>query len=73
MRLYETYGTVPIGKNLCDKFPIQNGLKEGDILSPLFFRFAFEYAVTNVQQNREELKLNRTHQHLACTDDVSVV
>jgi hypothetical protein len=35
MRLNETYSRVHIGKNLPDKFPIQNGLKQGDALSPL--------------------------------------
>jgi hypothetical protein len=35
MRLNETYGKVHIGKRLSDTFPIQNGLKQGDALSPL--------------------------------------
>jgi sorting nexin-29 len=35
MYLKETYSTLCIGKNLSDKFPIQNGLKQGDALSPL--------------------------------------
>jgi hypothetical protein len=42
MCLNETYGTVRIGKNLSDKFPIRNGLKKGDTLSPLPFNFALE-------------------------------
>jgi hypothetical protein len=33
------------GKNLSDMFPIRNGLKQGDALSPLLFKFALEYAV----------------------------
>jgi hypothetical protein len=40
MCLNETYSTVCIGTNLSDKFPIQNGLKQGDALSPLLFNFA---------------------------------
>jgi hypothetical protein len=32
MCLNETYNTVGIDKNLSDKFPIQNGLKQGDAL-----------------------------------------
>jgi hypothetical protein len=39
MCLNETYSTVRIGKNLSDKFLIQNGLKQGDALSPLLFNF----------------------------------
>jgi len=36
---------VRLGKNLSDAFPIQNGLKLGDALSPLLFIFALEYAI----------------------------
>jgi hypothetical protein len=36
MCLNETYRTVCIGKNLSDNFTIQNGLKQGDALSPIF-------------------------------------
>jgi hypothetical protein len=35
--LNETYSEVHIGKLLSDKFPIQNGLKQGDALQPLLF------------------------------------
>jgi hypothetical protein len=37
MCLNETYSKVHIDKLLSDKFPIQNGLKQGDALSPLLF------------------------------------
>jgi hypothetical protein len=40
MCLNEIYSKVSIGKLLSDKFPIQNGLKQGDALSPLLFNFA---------------------------------
>jgi hypothetical protein len=40
--LNETYGKVHIGKHLSDNFPIWNGLKQGDALSPLLFNFALE-------------------------------
>jgi hypothetical protein len=43
MRLNETYIKVRVGKLLSDKFPIQNGLKQGDALSPLLFNLALEY------------------------------
>jgi hypothetical protein len=42
---------VHIGKNLSDNFPIQNGLKQGDALSPLLFNFALEYDSWKVQEN----------------------
>jgi hypothetical protein len=35
MCLTETYGRVRVGKNLSDLFPIRNGWKQGDALSPL--------------------------------------
>jgi hypothetical protein len=45
MCLNETCSRVRIGKKLSDKFPVQNGLKQEEALSPLLFNFAFEYAI----------------------------
>jgi hypothetical protein len=53
MRLNETYSKVRIGRHLSDAFPIQNGLKQGDALSPLLFSFALQYATRKVQEIRE--------------------
>jgi hypothetical protein len=50
--LSETYNKVRIRKHLSDTFPIQNGLKQGDDLSPLLFNFSFEYATRKVQKTR---------------------
>jgi hypothetical protein len=40
--LNETYSKVRVSKHLSDKFPIQNGLKQGEALSPLLLNFALE-------------------------------
>jgi hypothetical protein len=45
MCLNETYSEFCIRNHLSDSFPIQNGLEQGDALSPLLFNFALEYAI----------------------------
>jgi len=45
IRLNETYSRVRVGKELSDMFPITNGLKQGDAVSPLLFNFDLAYVI----------------------------
>ena len=72
MCLTETYSSVRVGKNLSDMFPIRNGLKKGDFLSPLFDSLTLEPSITEVQTDNEGLKFGGTHQVLVYADDVNL-
>ena len=69
----KTYSRVRLGKHLSDTFPIKNGSKQGDALSPLLFNFALAYAIRSVRVNKDGFKLNGTHQLLVYTDGVNIL
>ena len=52
-------------------FPVRNGLRKRDGLSPLLFNFALVYAIRRVQVKQDGFKLTDTHQVLvyAAADD----
>jgi hypothetical protein len=73
MCLNETYIRVRIGKNLSDKFTIENGLKEGDAFITTAFQLCFE--ICHQEGPREP---GRTHiewdtSGLAYAGDVNIV
>jgi hypothetical protein len=54
MCLNETYSGVRIGKNLSDKFTIENGLKQGNALSPLLFNFVWNMPSGGSKRTRRD-------------------
>jgi hypothetical protein len=52
----ETYSEIRIDKHLSHGFPIQNSLKQGDVLPPVLFNFALNYVIWKVQEHQEGLE-----------------
>jgi hypothetical protein len=73
MCLTETYSRVQVGKDLSNMFPIRKSLKQGDVLSSLFFNFVLKYAIRRVQVIHDGLKLNSTHQLLVYANEVNIL
>jgi hypothetical protein len=55
---------------LSDTFPIQNGIKQGDALTPLLFNFALKCSIRRIQEN--QVRLNGRHQLPACADGINL-
>ena len=68
-----TLSKVRIGTYLSSSFPIENGLKQGDALSPLLCNFSLEYVIRKAQATNLELVMNDIHQVLAYADDVNLI
>jgi hypothetical protein len=51
MCLNKTYSKVNRGKKLPHAFPLQNGLKQAEALSPLLSDFPLEYDIQKVLEN----------------------
>jgi hypothetical protein len=58
---------------LSDTFPIQNGLKQGDVLLKLLINFPLEYAIGKFQENEVRLELNGACQQLVYVDNVNLL
>jgi hypothetical protein len=55
--LNETYDRVRVGKHLSDMFPVKNGLKQGDALSPLLLQFELDMPLGGLREIRRVCNL----------------
>jgi hypothetical protein len=69
MCLNEIYRKIRVVKYLYDAFPTRNCLKQGDALWLLLLNFSSQYAFMKVQENKQSLEFDGTHQLLICSDD----
>jgi hypothetical protein len=53
MHMYEASNGVYVGKHLSDASPVQSGLKQGNVLSPLLFNVYLHYTIKKAQENCE--------------------
>jgi hypothetical protein len=56
MCLNQTYSINCVGKHMSNTLPIQNGLKQEDILLPLLCNFALDYAIRKLQKMKSVWK-----------------
>jgi len=68
--LNETSKKVCIGKNLSHTFPIQNGLKQRDALSPLLFNFVPVHVIRKVRECKVGQEINGKLQLIAYFDEI---
>jgi hypothetical protein len=61
-----------MGNNLCDTFPIQNDLKQGDVIV-IAFQFIFRICHQKGPKYQEGFQLNGTHQLLIFADDGNIL
>jgi hypothetical protein len=54
-------------------FPVRNGLKQGDALSPLLFNFSLKSAIKKVQANPNGLKLIVTYRYFIYADNINIL
>jgi hypothetical protein len=69
MYLNANHSSACVSRHLFDIFPIKNGLKQGDALSPLLFNSVLVYAIRRVPVNQDGIKLNGTQQILVYAYD----
>ena len=71
--LNDTCNRVRVGKYLSCTLPIENRLKQEDVLSPFLFKVALEYAVRMVHVNQDGLKFNGAYQLVVYVDDINML